>query len=335
MTDLNLATLNLATCSKEEARAYLQLLRNSLMVRKGINRQRYQRRFRRHAPAPRAIVRERTEAQKARQVMGNVRFKMLGIIFRGALEFVRGMPQVKQLAVPRGQYHSPTRKGPGRRPMRPRHDVGLPTNGGRWLAARIPEGILMATLIGKPKPARARVTGRRKPLETTRRARAKVRSPHPESVRRCLDWIDRVSRALDETHGAPSHIGPQIKAFRDKLATFRDGVITAARLRASRAGVMRQLEVRCCCEPRKLLGWIQVPDHMMVLGKELTVSRPPVQAMGAKQDLPAMGKPDHVTFKVTSLQSGFGHIYLCLKADGFTTDECRNLLRSFDFVGAT
>lgn len=28
-----------------------------------------------------------------------------------------------------------------------------------------------------------------------------------------------------------------------------------------------KLEVRCCCQPHKLLGWLEVPDHLAKLGE--------------------------------------------------------------------
>lgn len=97
--------------------------------------------------------------------------------------------------------------------------------------------------------------------------------------------------------------------------------------------VLRQLEVRYCDDQRRLLGWIQVPPDLMVLGKELTVIRPrpahPALALTRKGITTA---PERATFKVTSLPSGFGMTYLALKADGFTAAECAELLEKHHFV---
>lgn len=98
---------------------------------------------------------------------------------------------------------------------------------------------------------------------------------------------------------------------------------------------MRQLEVRHCAAPSKLLGWIQVPDTMMVLGKELAVMRPRSVAAAiaglASHPAPA---PDLVTFKVASLLSGFGSTYLALRADGHSAADCSDLLAMYHFVAA-
>lgn len=32
---------------------------------------------------------------------------------------------------------------------------------------------------------------------------------------------------------------------------------------------MKKLEVRCCCDPNRLLGWLPVPDHVAESGKHV------------------------------------------------------------------
>lgn len=35
---------------------------------------------------------------------------------------------------------------------------------------------------------------------------------------------------------------------------------------------MKNLEVRCCCAPQKLLGWLDVQDHEARSGRRITVA---------------------------------------------------------------
>lgn len=32
---------------------------------------------------------------------------------------------------------------------------------------------------------------------------------------------------------------------------------------------MREIEVRCCCTPQKLRGWLRVSDHMVQVGRRV------------------------------------------------------------------
>lgn len=97
---------------------------------------------------------------------------------------------------------------------------------------------------------------------------------------------------------------------------------------------MRQLEVRYCDAPRKLLGWVQVPDSAMVLGRVLKVldmsklNEAVHDGARSVEDLPA------VEFKVVSQFSGFGSTYLALKADGHPPERVAWLLRTYDFTMA-
>jgi len=47
---------------------------------------------------------------------------------------------VRELATPRGKYHHPTRKGPGRRPVLPRTYQAMSTGGTKWLPRGFPRG---------------------------------------------------------------------------------------------------------------------------------------------------------------------------------------------------
>lgn len=110
---------------------------------KRIRRDRYQRRYARHAPHVRAI-KVRTQAEKTRALiqesMRLKRFSRLGVLFTGAPEWIRSSPDIKRLATPHGQYHSATKKGPGRRPLRPRTTIAIGTAGGKWLPRAFPRG---------------------------------------------------------------------------------------------------------------------------------------------------------------------------------------------------
>jgi hypothetical protein len=99
---------------------------------------------------------------------------------------------------------------------------------------------------------------------------------------------------------------------------------------------MRQLEVRHCGEKRALLGWIQVPDNLMVLGKRIDITRPRGVDMSRERGLPVApgAATTTISMQVASLPAAFGGAYLCLKADGFTVDQCEQLLSGFNFVRA-
>lgn len=61
-------------------------------------------------------------------------------------------------------------------------------------------------------------------------AKRKPKSPHSVGVLTRLAWIDRVIYAIDSHNGTPSYLSADIKAFREKLGTFRDGVVTGSLL---------------------------------------------------------------------------------------------------------
>jgi hypothetical protein len=131
--------------TSEEANALAeQARRDQLRLwRKGVAARRYERRFHRYPPRM-TRTRLRSEAQKARALTQDLIIKRkisrLGAIFAGALQWIKASPHVKSMATPRGQYHHATRKGPGRRPLQPKHHVRVPTNGGKWLPRGFPRG---------------------------------------------------------------------------------------------------------------------------------------------------------------------------------------------------
>jgi hypothetical protein len=125
--------------SQEALEAWGRALKR--LRRKNFNRSRYERRFHRHAPIMKR-VKVRTEAQRNRAMLDRLaherKVSLLGLMFRGALDWLKG--KSKPLAVPRGQYHHATRKGPGRRPLHPRHHIRIDTDGAKWLPRGFPRG---------------------------------------------------------------------------------------------------------------------------------------------------------------------------------------------------
>lgn len=89
-----------------------------------------------------------------------------------------------------------------------------------------------------------------------------------------------------------------------------------------------RLEVRCCCQPQKLLGWIDVPDHQVVMG----------QALRLPYRRPICGIPPRMTSAadevVTHLQLYVGRIasperprgYLAVKAEGVPIETLRQIV---------
>jgi hypothetical protein len=43
-----------------------------------------------------------------------------------------------------------------------------------------------------------------------------------------------------------------------------------------------KVEVRCCCEPERLLGMIEVPEHMLTHGSSINVAVSIARTMGKK-----------------------------------------------------
>lgn len=99
---------------------------------------------------------------------------------------------------------------------------------------------------------------------------------------------------------------------------------------------MRTLEVRCCCQPQKMLGWVEVPDHLARKGKTL-VSRladytlqtvPAAQPIGmAHQSVTTVSFP----LEFFHPEGDFSDPYLAVKAEGYEGDELYRLLRPWNF----
>ena len=99
---------------------------------------------------------------------------------------------------------------------------------------------------------------------------------------------------------------------------------------------MKTLEVRCYCKPEKMLGWVEVPDHLAQRGRTL-VSRK------VEADLPAPVGPYDAPAALNSVQtvvtfplemfhpSPLADPYLAVKAEGYEGDELYRLLRPWNF----
>ena len=80
------------------------------------------------------------------------------------------------------------------------------------------------------------------------------------------------------------------------------------------------LEVRCCCQPQKLRGHLEVADHLVREGRRLAF--PIFQRPPGPYD-PNL-KVEHVSLEVaTFIEGGFG--YLALKSEDIPVETLRQL----------
>ena len=75
---------------------------------------------------------------------------------------------------------------------------------------------------------------------------------------------------------------------------------------------MNRLEVRCCCQPKKLLGTLPVPDHGLVF--------PPLQHSADSNPR------DRVMLPVATFWQRHKGYRLALKAEGVTLDVLRTVI---------
>jgi hypothetical protein len=84
------------------------------------------------------------------------------------------------------------------------------------------------------------------------------------------------------------------------------------------------LEVRCCCQPEKLLGWVEVPESQVFAGSELVVRR-----LDFTRPLPPdVGDPlapvriEEFRFQIERIVvAGNAEPHLALKAEGHSAEE--------------
>ncbi len=92
---------------------------------------------------------------------------------------------------------------------------------------------------------------------------------------------------------------------------------------------MRELEVRCCCDPGKLLGYLQLPDDQCRPGKRLryhVVELPP-PGLAWRLDageLPATNVAREVVLSVEHL-AGAGGWYLAVKSNDYPPETLQRV----------
>lgn len=98
---------------------------------------------------------------------------------------------------------------------------------------------------------------------------------------------------------------------------------------------MITLEVRCCYQPRKLLGWVDVPDDLARIGRRLfgmRLQRKPMPPRPWEQPIRAEpSRVERVAFAVDGYTVYGERPYPALKAEGFSVEELQELLGIYDF----
>lgn len=93
---------------------------------------------------------------------------------------------------------------------------------------------------------------------------------------------------------------------------------------------VRTLEVRCCCQPRKLMGWVDVPDDVADHGRWLVVPRI-FRLLDPRVPL----QIERVHFTIELYQpEGPERAYPAVKAEGRDGAELAELLEAFSFRAA-
>lgn len=97
---------------------------------------------------------------------------------------------------------------------------------------------------------------------------------------------------------------------------------------------MRTLEVRCCCQPQKMLGWVEVPDHLAQKGRTLVtrMAQPFTTPVTAVEGIVSPHVSTVVSFPVQMFHpSALSDPYLAVKAEGYEGDTLYRLLRPWNF----
>jgi hypothetical protein len=81
---------------------------------------------------------------------------------------------------------------------------------------------------------------------------------------------------------------------------------------------MTRLEVRCCCQPRKVLGWLEVPEHQVREGNSVRFTIPPTWR--PERVLLA----DTIALPVATITE-YGRDWLAFKAEGAPVERLRKL----------
>lgn len=96
---------------------------------------------------------------------------------------------------------------------------------------------------------------------------------------------------------------------------------------------MKTLEVRCCCKPEKLLGWVEVPDHIAVRGMYIvgTLRMPtPIEAFSKLNETPTTHTAKPITFPIELYGDGRA-TRLAVKAEGYEGTLLETLLMPWNF----
>jgi hypothetical protein len=92
-----------------------------------------------------------------------------------------------------------------------------------------------------------------------------------------------------------------------------------------------RLEVRCCCQPTKLLGWVQVEQRTIERAHYLIYPRlirkpPPMSRVSMDQPVGEY-VTSYIQLPLAFFEPGNGeHGYVALKAEGYDQEELKALL---------
>jgi len=84
-----------------------------------------------------------------------------------------------------------------------------------------------------------------------------------------------------------------------------------------------QIEVRCCCQPQKLLGWLPVPDGVKP-GQMIKFTVTPARwVLESFESEPAHLPADVIALPVATFSYGFDHRSLALKSEETPLERLR------------
>lgn len=98
-----------------------------------------------------------------------------------------------------------------------------------------------------------------------------------------------------------------------------------------------RVEVRCCCQPQKLLGWMSMPDKPLHVGDRISfiIPRPPRVSLTPAFEFPLAYKLDVVDLTVARYVAPtfYPDNWLAFKSDDIPIERLR-MLREFTEVAA-
>jgi hypothetical protein len=88
----------------------------------------------------------------------------------------------------------------------------------------------------------------------------------------------------------------------------------------------KRIEVRCCCQPTKLLGWIDVDASKVIEGRTL-VFTPPRYALLHRENVEVLptAADDRIALPIAMVQFPDGRQYLALKSEETPIERLRTL----------